>query len=134
MSKITIHSDGAARGNPGPSGAGAVLRDEKDSVVAQVCEYLGEMTNNQAEYSALIFALEEAKRLGATGVAIFADSELMVKQIMGEYKVKNEGLKPLFQQVVKALRAIGPYTIEHLPRERNKEADKLANRAIDENF
>ena len=134
MTKITIHSDGAARGNPGPAGAGALLRDDGGTPVGEVCEYLGEATNNQAEYRALIFAIAEAKRLGATSLAIYADSELMVKQVRGEYRVKNEGLKPLFQEVVRGLRAIGDYTIEHLPRERNKEADKLANRAIDENF
>ncbi len=134
MPRITIHSDGAARGNPGPAGAGAILRDEKGSVLAELFEYLGEMTNNQAEYSALIMALSEAKRLGATELSIYADSELMVRQIKGEYKVKNEGLKPLFGEAVKALRAIKHYTIQHLPREKNKEADKLANRAIDEKY
>ncbi|MBN1282225.1 MAG: ribonuclease HI family protein [Proteobacteria bacterium] len=134
MPRITIHSDGAARGNPGPAGAGAVLRDESGAVVAEVSEYIGETTNNQAEYQALIFALGEAKRLGATSVAVFADSELMVRQLNGDYRVKNEGLKPLYQEAFKALRAVGEYTIEHLPRERNKEADKLANRAIDQKF
>jgi len=134
VTKITIHSDGAARGNPGPAGAGALLRDEEGRPVAEVCEYLGEATNNQAEYRALVLALAEAKRLGATSLAIYSDSELMVKQVKGEYRVKNEGLRLLFKDVVKGLRAIGNYTIEHLPRERNKEADKLANRAIDENF
>jgi len=132
VTKLTIHSDGAARGNPGPAGAGAVIRDERGEVVAEVVRYLGETTNNQAEYKALIFALEEAMRLGATELAIYADSELMVKQVRGEYKVKNEGIKPLHDEIRRALREIGRYTIEHLPRERNKEADKLANRAIDE--
>ena len=131
MSKIIIHSDGAARGNPGPAGAGALLRDEGGAVLAEVSEYIGEATNNQAEYRALVFALAEAKRLGATSVAIYADPELMVRQIKGEYRVKNEGLRPLFQQAQRVLQAIGAYTIEHLPRERNREADKLANRAID---
>lgn len=129
---ITIYSDGAARGNPGPAGAGAVLTGEDGSVVAEVCSYLGETTNNQAEYRALLLALDEALRHGATRLAIYADSELMVKQIRGEYRVKNEELKPLHGEIVKRLRGVKQYTIEHVPREKNKHADRLANRAIDE--
>lgn len=131
MGRVTIYSDGAARGNPGPAGAGAVLTGDDGRVLVEVCRYLGETTNNQAEYRALLLALEQAQKVGADGVAIFADSELMVKQIKGEYRVKNEGIKPLFEQAVKLLRAIGEYTIEHVPREKNKHADKLANLAID---
>ena len=129
---ITIHSDGAARGNPGPAGAGAVLTAADGSIVAEVSRYLGEMTNNQAEYRALLLAVEEARRRGATELRIYADSELMVRQIKGEYRVKNAELKPLFQDVMRHLRAIGPFAIHHIPREKNKLADKLANLAIDE--
>jgi ribonuclease HI len=132
MNRLVIHSDGAARGNPGPAGAGAVIVDSDGAVIAEISEYLGETTNNQAEYQALLFALREAHRLGASDVALFADSELMVKQVRGEYRVKNEGLKPLFQEVMKHLNLIGRYTIAHVPREKNKQADKLANQAIDE--
>lgn len=131
MSEIIIYSDGAARGNPGPAGAGAVLTSKTGKVLAEVSKYLGEMTNNQAEYRALLLALEEAQRHGATRLAIYADSELMVKQIRGEYKMKNAGLKPLHQEIMQHLRKIGPYTIEHVPREKNSHADDLANRAID---
>ena len=131
MSEIVIYSDGAARGNPGPAGAGAVLQAPDGKVKGEVCRYLGEMTNNQAEYHALLLALKEAKRLGATGLRIYADSELVVRQINGDYRVKNEGLKPLFQEIMSLLRGVGRYNIEYLPREKNKRADKLANLAID---
>jgi ribonuclease HI len=132
MSEITIHSDGAARGNPGPAGAGAVLTDPDGKLVGEVCKYLSDdMTNNQAEYNALILALKEARLKGATRLKIFADSELMVKQIRGEYKVKNEGIKPLYLEAMELLRHVGNFSIEYIPRERNKRADKLANLAID---
>ncbi|MFA4874957.1 MAG: ribonuclease HI family protein [bacterium] len=132
MTEIIIHSDGAARGNPGPAGAGAVLSSPGGELVAEVSEYLGEMTNNQAEYRALLLALEEARRHGATRLEIYADSELMVRQLRGEYKVKNEGLKPLHREILRHLREVGRYTIEHVPREKNSHADALANKAIDE--
>ncbi len=131
MNRVIIYSDGAARGNPGPAGAGAVLQGEDGHVIVEACRYLGEMTNNQAEYRALLLALEEAKTIGAEQLTIFADSELMVKQIMGEYRVKNDGLKPLFAEVRKLLRAFADYTIEHVPRDENRHADRLANLAID---
>jgi len=131
MTEVIIHSDGAARGNPGPAGAGAVLTTPDGKVVAEVCQYLGEATNNQAEYRALVLALEEAKKLGIVRVSIFADSELVVRQIKGEYRVKNLGLKPLFQEAFQLLRKFGGYTIEYIPREKNKRADQLANLAID---
>ena len=132
MGEIIIHSDGAARGNPGPAGAGAVLTDPEGKVVGEVCMYLGDdMTNNQAEYRALILALREAEGKGATSLSIFADSELMVRQIKGEYKVKNEGMKVLHAEAVQLLRKFGRYSISYIPREKNKRADKLANLAID---
>lgn len=132
MSELIIHTDGAARGNPGPAGAGAVVTDPAGKVVAEVCRYLGdEMTNNQAEYHALLLALKEAAARGATRVAIFADSELMVRQLQGEYRVKNDGIKPLFQEAMVLLRRLGGYTIAYVPREKNRRADRLANLAID---
>jgi ribonuclease HI len=130
---VTIHCDGAARGNPGPAGAGAVLTDGRGRTIAELHRYLGEMTNNQAEYRALLLAVEEAGRRGATNLAIYSDSELMVRQIRGEYRVKNEGIRPLHDEIRRRLREIGSYTIEHVPREENGRADELANRAIDEN-
>lgn len=132
MSELIIHTDGAARGNPGPAGAGAVVTDIGGSVVAEICRYLGDaVTNNQAEYLALLLALKEAAARGATRVAIFSDSELMVRQIQGEYRVKNDGIKPLFQEAMALLRKLGGYTIAHVPREKNQRADQLANLAID---
>lgn len=131
MSEAKIYSDGAARGNPGPAGVGAVILGADGKVLAEVCRYMGEMTNNQAEYHALLLALNEAKKLDITRVSIYADSELMVRQLRGEYKVKNDGLKSLFQEATALLRKFGGYTIDYIPREKNKRADKLANLAID---
>jgi len=132
MSELIIHTDGAARGNPGPAGAGAVIADPSGKVVAEICRYLGDsMTNNQAEYHALLLALREAASRGATRVSIFADSELMVRQIKGEYKVKDKGLKELYLEAISLLRRFGGYAIEYIPREKNARADKLANLAID---
>lgn len=129
---MIIHSDGAARGNPGPAGAGAVVEDTHGRVVAEVCKYLSDdMTNNQAEYHAMILATKEALEKGATRIKIYADSELVVKQINGEYKVKNGGIKPLFEEMKTLLKKVGSYTVEYIPREKNKRADKLANLAID---
>lgn len=132
MKRIIIYTDGAARGNPGPAGAGVVVIDEDGAVISEVSKYLGETTNNQAEYQALIIALEEARKLGAETLSIFSDSELLVRQIQGEYLVKNEGLKRLFKLAKDKLKGFGKHTIAYLPRERNKHADRLANRAIDD--
>lgn len=132
MRRVIIYTDGAARGNPGPAGAGAVLIGEDGDILAEVSRYLGETTNNQAEYQALIMALEEARKLGADSLNIFSDSELLVRQIKGDYLVKNGGLKRLFKLAKDKLKGFGKHTIEYLPRERNAHADRLANRAIDE--
>ncbi len=132
MKRLTIFTDGAARGNPGPAGAGAVLIGEDGAVVSELSKYLGKTTNNQAEYQALIIALEEARRVGAETLNIFSDSELLVRQMKGDYLVKNEGLKPLFKLAKEKLKNFGKHTIDYLPRERNAHADRLANRAIDD--
>lgn len=131
---LIIYTDGAARGNPGPAGAGAVLCTSEGQPCGTVCRYLGETTNNQAEYQALKLALEEALKLGAHTVDVRADSELMVRQLNGEYKVKNQGLKPLFREISAMLSKFERWTIEHVRREHNKEADALANEAIDKHF
>lgn len=132
MIEVIIHSDGAARGNPGPAGAGAVLADGEGRTVGEVCRYLGDrLTNNQAEYRALLLALDEAVRRGARSVRIYADSELVVRQIKGEYRVKDSGLKPLFERARALLGEFEGYTIEHVARARNRRADELANLAID---
>ncbi|MBI2346426.1 MAG: ribonuclease HI family protein [Deltaproteobacteria bacterium] len=131
MTRLIIYTDGAARGNPGPAGLGVAVCDPDGKVVAELSTYLGELTNNQAEYRALIAGLEKALAMGATILNIRADSELMVRQLNGEYKVKNEGIRPLFEQAKGLLSRLQRYTINHVPRELNKHADKLANQAID---
>ncbi len=129
--ELTIYTDGASRNNPGEAGAGIfILRDGKPA--AKIARYLGTTTNNIAEYTAAIIGMEHAVSLGATRVKLFADSELMVKQINGQYKVKNEGLKPLHEQVKRLMAKIGRVEVRYIPREQNKDADALANQAIDE--
>ncbi len=129
--ELTIYTDGASRNNPGESGAGVyILRDGEP--VGRIARYLGTTTNNIAEYTAAIIGLEHAVKAGAKSVRMFADSELMVKQVNGQYKVKNEGLKPLHGRVRELIARIGSVEVQYIPRERNKEADALANKAIDE--
>lgn len=132
MKKAYLFTDGAARGNPGPAGCGFVLADSDGHVVFEGHKYIGDATNNQAEYTALLEGLKKALELEFSEVDISLDSELVVRQILGEYKVKNEGLKLHFREATELLRKFGSYNIKHIPRERNKAADRLANRAIDE--
>lgn len=128
--KLVLYTDGGARGNPGPAGIGAVLiKDGK--VIEGLKKYIGETTNNQAEYQALILGLEKAQTLGATEVECRLDSELLVKQMKREYKVRDAGLAPLFVKVWNLSLGFKKITFHHIPRERNKEADKLVNEAID---
>jgi len=129
--KLVIYSDGAARGNPGPAGAGAHIQNLSGNTIAEISEYLGDATNNVAEYKALILALERALPYAPEEVEIRSDSELLVKHILGEYKVKNEGLKPLFQKVKQLLSGIKKIDIKHVYRNENLRADELANEAID---
>jgi ribonuclease HI len=130
--RVLIHTDGAARGNPGPAGAGAILRDaDGGTVLAQIAEPLGHATNNVAEWTAVRLALEEARRLGAAHVDLRMDSELVARQITGIYRVKHPDLKPIHAAVMALLGAFDGYTIGHVPRELNKDADRLSNVAID---
>ena len=129
--KLLIHSDGGARGNPGPAGIGAQLTDEKGIVVAEISEFIGHTTNNQAEYQALLAGLEKAKNLGAEEVVCRLDSELVVKQLNHEYKVKNKDLAPLFLKAHNLITGFKKISFQHVPREMNKEADRLANEAMD---
>jgi len=130
--RLLIHTDGAARGNPGPAGAGAILRDAEDgSVRAEIAQDLGHATNNVAEWTAVRLALEEALRLGATHVDLRMDSELVARQITGVYRVKHPDLKPIHAAVMPLLRRFTGYTVGHVPRALNKEADRLSNVAID---
>jgi ribonuclease HI len=131
--RLVIHTDGAARGNPGPAGAGAILRDAADgSVVAEVATFLGVRTNNYAEWTAVELALEEALAHGAAHVDLRLDSELVARQISGRYRVKHPDLKPIHARVMAQLARLRSYTVGHVPRELNKEADRLSNVAIDQ--
>lgn len=130
--RLLIHTDGAARGNPGPAGAGAILRDASTGeVLAEIAEGLGRATNNVAEWTAVRLALEEARRLGASRVDLRMDSELVARQITGIYRVKHPDLKPIHAAVMALLRDLDGYTVGHVPRELNKDADRLSNVAID---
>jgi ribonuclease HI len=131
---IKIKSDGGARGNPGPAGIGAVLYKQNDEVLTTISEYIGIATNNQAEYKAIIAALKKAKELKATEIIAYLDSELIVKQVKGEYRVKNKDLAPLFLELHNLKLSFKKSQFIHIPREENKEADKLANQAMDEQY
>lgn len=126
-----LYTDGASRGNPGQAGAGAVLLDADGQELAARSAYLGVCTNNVAEYKALILGLETAKKLKCPAVALHLDSELIVRQLQGKYKVKNETLKPLFQQVKDMLVHFTSWSVTHVPRAENSRADGLANKGID---
>jgi ribonuclease HI len=134
---FTIHADGGARGNPGPAGAGAVVRDEAGSTVAVVSKFLGHQTNNFAEYQAVILAFDELSRIVGEGkhektdVVVKMDSELIVKQMKGEYKVKHPNLKGQHAKLAHKAGAFKSVTFIHVPRAQNSDADALANEAMD---
>ena len=131
--RVLIYTDGAARGNPGPAGLGALLRDAgSGEVLAELARFLGVRTNNYAEWTAVDDALREALRLGATHVDLRMDSELVARQISGRYRVKHADLKPIHASVMGMLARLSGYTVGHVPRELNKDADRLSNVAIDE--
>ena len=125
------HSDGGARGNPGPAGYGVVIKDNTGKKVAALSEYLGHQTNNFAEYQGLIAALEYAVHHGPKALRLVSDSELMVKQIKGIYKVKNETLQELHARAKQLIAKLDWFSIDHALREHNQEADRLANEAMD---
>ncbi len=129
---LTIYTDGAARGNPGPAAIGVVLKDAAGTTVATIGRCLGARTNNQAEYTAVIAGLEKAISLGAKQVLLKSDSELVVKQLMGLYKVKNADLREVYQKVIKLTGQLEKFTAMNIPREQNKQADALCNKALDE--
>ena len=136
MTSFTIHADGGSRGNPGPSGAGAMIRDHLGNSVASVSQYLGTRTNNYAEYEAVILAFETLaklvrKKVGATEVVVKMDSELVVKQMKGLYKVKHPVLKGQYARLIQVIGAFGKVSFTHVPRAQNPDADALANEAMD---
>lgn len=130
--RCRLFTDGASRGNPGHAGAGAVLFGADGSELAARSSYLGTCTNNVAEYKALLIGLQSARDLGCRSLEIFLDSELIVRQIQGRYKVKNAALKPLFDQVQTYLVDLDEWRVRHVPRAQNARADALANKGIDQ--
>lgn len=129
-----IHADGASRGNPGEAGFGALIADAQGQIIARLKGYLGRATNNVAEYHALIRGLERALQLGLRRIRILMDSELVVSQIRGAYKVRQPHLKPLHQKALELMAQFSKVEIDHVSRELNYQADRLANEAIDEHL
>jgi ribonuclease HI len=129
--KVVANCDGGARGNPGPAGIGVTIREPRKGVVGEISEAIGHATNNVAEYTAVLRALQRAKELGPTDVTIRSDSKLLVEQLKGNYRVKNPTLQRLHAEVRAAARPFRTVTYEHVPRERNRRADELVNLAID---
>jgi ribonuclease HI len=129
--KVVVHVDGGARGNPGPAAAAAVLRDAAGTVLDEATEVLGETTNNVAEYRGLLLGLARARALGASEVEVVNDSELVAKQVNGEYKVKHQAMKPLHAEALRALGAFDRWTVRSVPRAQNADADALVNQALD---
>ena len=129
--RLVVHVDGGARGNPGPAAIAAVVSTPDGEIVEEHGERIGEATNNVAEYRALLLGLHRARARGAREVELVGDSELVVRQVRGEYKVKDDALKALYAKVVKALAEFDSWSIRNVPREENAEADRLVNVALD---
>jgi ribonuclease HI len=129
--RVIVHVDGGARGNPGPAAAAAVVSDVDGQVLDEAAEVLGVVTNNVAEYRGLLLGLQRAQELGATEVEVVNDSELVAKQVNGEYKVKHAAMKPLHAAALEALRVFDRWTIRSVPRAQNADADALVNQALD---
>ncbi len=129
--KLVVHVDGGSRGNPGPAAAAAVVSTPEGELLDEASVTLGRATNNVAEYRGLLLGLERARALGATEVDVINDSELIARQIGGQYKVKHEGLRPLFVEAMKALRGFDRWSVRNVPRAQNAEADALVNQALD---
>jgi ribonuclease HI len=130
VQKVTLYVDGSSKGNPGEGGAGVVIKDELERTVSQSKRYLGVVTNNFAEYQALILGLQEAKQMGSQEIEICLDSELVVNQIKGIYRVRDNKLKTLEGEVRGLLKHFARWVIRHIPREENREADRLAREAV----
>jgi ribonuclease HI len=131
VSRLVVNVDGGARGNPGPAAIGVVVRDREGAVLEELGERIGEATNNVAEYRALLRGIELAAAHGATELELIGDSELVVRQVEGKYKVKNAGIKPLHEEVKRALRGFGSWSIRHVRRAENADADRMVNQALD---
>jgi ribonuclease HI len=131
IEKVVVHVDGGSRGNPGPSAVAAVASTPEGEPLAERSSYIGETTNNVAEYRAVQLGLELARELGATSVDVVNDSQLIARQIGGQYKVKHAGLKPLFLETMRALREFDHWSVRDVRREHNKRADELVNEELD---
>jgi ribonuclease HI len=129
---VTAHIDGGARGNPGPAAYGVIVRNSAGEIVKELGEYLGLQTNNFAEYSGLLAALEYAHKEKISALKVFSDSELLVKQMKGQYKVKSPGLVPLFERARSLARQLQYFSIEHVRREQNRDADRMVNHVLDQ--
>jgi ribonuclease HI len=130
--KVVVHVDGGARGNPGPAAAAAVISSPEGEELDEAAVRIGAATNNVAEYRALLLGLELARELGASEVEVINDSELVARQIGGEYKVKHAGLKPLFLEAMRTLRSFDKWAVRSVRREHNERADELVNEILDE--
>jgi ribonuclease HI len=130
--KVVVHVDGGARGNPGPAAVAAVATGSDGEALAERNAYIGEATNNVAEYRALLLGLELARELGAREVEVVNDSELVARQIGGQYKVKHAGLRPLYLDAMRALREFDRWSVRNVRRDHNERADELVNDALDE--
>lgn len=131
LDKLVIYTDGGCRHNPGPAAIGVLIQDTSGATVRTISHYIGHGTNNQAEYRAVIAGLKEAQVLGATSVEVRSDSQLIVEQLNGRYKVKDAVLKPLFLEACNLSRLFQNFRIGYIPRTMNREADRLANQALD---
>ena len=131
---LKIYSDGASRGNPGEAAAAALIYDQDDNLLEEHSSYLGKTTNNIAEYRALLLGLRRARELGAREVEVFADSQLIIRQMRGEYRVKHQALKPLFLQARELAAAFARVEFNFIPRAKNKRADALANQVLNQNI
>jgi ribonuclease HI len=131
LKRLVVNVDGGARGNPGPAAIAAVVQDDEGGVLEERGERIGKATNNVAEYRALLLGIERAAALGASDVELVGDSELVVRQVKGEYKVKDANLRELHAEVKRALEPFERWSIRHVRREHNSEADRLVNRALD---
>ena len=129
--KLVVHVDGGARGNPGPAAIGVVVSDAEGRLLEEIAETIGETTNNVAEYRALLRGLERAHALGAEEVELVGDSELVAKQVTGQYKVKHAGLRPLHSEALHALAGFPRWSVRTVPRAQNAGADALVNAALD---
>lgn len=128
--QLHIYIDGSSKGNPGPAGIGVLIRDVRGQSLAIISEYIGTRTNNVAEYLSLLVGLQKARQLGAREVRVFSDSQLLVLQLRGIFKVKNPRLKKLYQKLSYMIRSFKRFEIENIPREANREADSLATQAV----